>query len=108
MECKYSYRFTEKAEQDFDEILRYISFDLVNPIAAQNLGRKVFEKIDIVRTFPDSGALVDNEYLADKMVRKLPVDNYVIYYKAHYDEKVITIIRIVYGKRNLDEMLKTM
>lgn len=61
MECKYSYRFTEKAEQDFDEILRYIS-----------------------------------------------VDNYVIYYKAHYDEKVISIIRIVYGKRNLDEMLKTM
>ena len=38
MECKYSYRFTEKAEQDLDEILRYISVDLVNPTAAQNLG----------------------------------------------------------------------
>ena len=108
MECKYSYRFTERAEQDFDEILRYMSVDLVNPIAAQNLGKKVFEKIDIVRAFPDSGTLVDNEFLADKMVRKLPVDNYVIYYKPHYDEKVISIIRIVYGKRNLDEMLKTM
>ena len=108
MECKYSYRFTEKAEQDLDEILRYISVDLVNPTAAQNLGRKVFEKIDVVRTFPDSGAPVDNEFLADKAVRKLSVDNYIIYYKAHYDEKVISILRIVYAKRNLDEILKTM
>ena len=43
MEYNYSYRFTEKAEQDFDEILRYISVDLANPIAAQNLGRKIFD-----------------------------------------------------------------
>ena len=48
MDSKYSYNFTEKAEQDFDEILRYISFDLANPIAAQNLGRQIFEKFDEV------------------------------------------------------------
>lgn len=108
MDCKYSYRFTEKAEQDFDEILRYIAVDLANPAAAQNLGRKMFEQIDMVRAFPDSGAPVDNEFLSDKTVRKLSVDNYIIYYKAHYEDKIISVIRIVYGKRNLDEILKTM
>ena len=108
MAYKYSYRFTEKAEQDFDEILRYISATLVNPTAAQNLGKKIFEKIDVVRAFPESGASVDNEFLADKTVRKLSVDNYVIYYKAHYDEKIISILRIVYAKRNPDEILKAM
>jgi plasmid stabilization system protein ParE len=108
MECKYSYRFTEKAEQDFDEILRYIAFDLANPIAAQNLGKKIFEKIDIVRTFPDSGAPIDNEFLSDKEVRKLSVDNYILYYKTHHETRTIFVVRIVYGKRNLDEILKTM
>lgn len=107
MDSKYSYNFTEKAEQDFDEILRYISFDLANPIAAQNLGRKIFEKIDMVRFFPESCAIVENEFLSDKTVRKLLVDNYIIYYKANHDKKIITIIRIVYGKRNLDEIIKT-
>lgn len=106
MDSKYSYNFTEKAERDFDEILRYISFDLANPIAAQNLGRKIFEKIDIVRSFPESCAIVENEFLSDKTVRKLLVDNYIIYYKANHDKKIITIIRIVYGKRNLDEIIK--
>lgn len=106
MEFEYSYRFTEKAVQDFDEILRYISVDLANPIAAQNLGKKIFEKIDGVRLFPDSGAPIDNEFLADKTIRKLLVDNYIIYYKAHYEEKIISVVRIVYGKRNLDEILR--
>ena len=64
--------------------------------------------IDMVRTFPESGAPVDNEFLADKTIRKLSVDNYVIYYKTYYEEKAISIIRIVYGKRNLDEILKRM
>ena len=108
MECKYSYRFTEKAEQDFDEILRYISVDLANPIAAQNIGRKIFEQIDTVRAFPEFGTSVDNEFLADKTVRKLLVDSYIVYYKTHHDEKIISVIRIIYGKRNLDEILKTM
>ncbi len=106
MEFKYSFRFTEKAVQDFDEILRYISEDLANPIAAQNLGKKIFDKIDAVRNFPESGAPIDNEFLTDKTVRKLLADHYIIYYKAHHDEKTISVIRIVYGKRNLDEILR--
>ena len=108
MEYKYSYRFTEKAEQDLDEILRYISMDLVNPTAAQNLAGKIFDKIDMIRVFPDSGEAVENEFIADKTVRKLLVDNYIIYYKPHYEAKVISVIRIVYGKRDSSEILKTM
>lgn len=107
MAFEYSYRFTGKAERDLDEILRYISVDLANPIAAQNFGKKIFEKIDMVRSFPDSCELVDNEFLSDKTVRKLLIDNYITYYKSHHDEKIISIVRIVYGKRNLDEILKT-
>lgn len=108
MESKYSYRFTGKAEKDLDGILRYISVDLANPAAAKNLGRKIFEAIDNVRVFPDSGAPIDNEFLADKTVRKLTVDSYVIYYKAHFEEKTISVIRIVYGRRNLDGILKAL
>lgn len=106
MEFEYSYRFTEKAAQDLDQILRYISVDLANPQAAKNLGQLIFEKIDAVRLFPKSGAPVDNEFLIDKAVRKALADNYIIYYKEHPKEKIISVIRIVYSKRNLDEILR--
>ena len=35
MAFEYDYRFTEKAEADLTEILRYITADLSNPLAAQ-------------------------------------------------------------------------
>ena len=106
MDYKYSYRFTEKALQDFDEILHYISIYLANPIAAQNIGKKIFEKINNARLFPDSGVPINNEFLSNKTVRKLLADNYIIYYKTHYNEKIISILRIIYKKRNLDEILR--
>ena len=49
---------------------------------------------------------MSNDYLADKTIRKMIVDHYVVYYKAHHEEKMISIVRVVYGKRNLDEILR--
>lgn len=106
MAFDYSYRFTEKAETDLTEILRYITDDLCNPGAAKELGGKIFESIDTVRNFPLSGLPVENLFLADKTIRRLLVDNYIVYYKAADSEKTIYIIRIVYGKRNLDEIYR--
>ena len=77
MASEYSYKFTERAEQDFDEILNYITEDLKNPDAAVKLGRKIFEIIETVCAYPETGVLVDNEYLLDKQVRRILVDNYI-------------------------------
>ena len=107
MASEYSYFFTEKAEQDLDEILRYISLDLANPIAARNFGKKLFEKIDLIRAFPLVCPIVDNEFISGKDVRKLFIDNYVVYYEALADKQIIYILRIVFGKRNMDEIIKS-
>lgn len=63
MEYKYSYSFTEKAVNDLESILKYISVDLLNPKAAQNLGRSLFRKIDYLRLFPESGIPVNNIFV---------------------------------------------
>jgi len=62
MEFKYSYKFTEKAEKDLDEILKYIKEDLFNPTAATAFFDKIFESIDNIRNFPLSGMLVENDF----------------------------------------------
>ena len=90
-----------------EEIIHYISIELANPEAAKQLGRKIFDKINNIRKFPDSGVPVDNEFLTDKSLRKLLVGNYIIYYQAHHPTQTIYIVRIIYGKRNLDEVFRT-
>lgn len=106
MAFNYSYRFTEKAQRDLESILKYIDSDLNNRTAAQTLGRKIFATIDSARNFPESGKLVENEFLSDKTVRRLLVDNYTVFYKAEKKENTLYVLRIVYGKSNLDEILR--
>lgn len=63
MDFKYSYRFTEKAAKDLDEIIKYIKEELFNPSAASVFADKIFENIDNIRNFPLSGMLVENDFL---------------------------------------------
>lgn len=107
MEFDYSYSFTAKAENDLEGILRYIRDDLLNPSAATDFGRKLFESIDNVRNFPQSGMLVENDFLADKKIRRVIIENYVMYYVTDDEKRKIYIVRIVYGKRNLEEIYRT-
>ena len=104
MASEYGYRFTEQAETDLSGILQDISEDLSDPSATTALGRKVFEKIDAIRHFLQPGMVVDNHFLTDHDVCCVLIDNYILYYKAIDAEKVVYIIRIVYEKRNLDEI----
>ena len=101
----YNYKFAAIAEKDLDGILEYVSAQLHNPTAAQKLAYKVFEAIDNVCHFPDAGVLLDNEYVSDNAVRRLFIDNYILYYKPVRAEKTIYIVRIVYGYRKQDDVL---
>ena len=106
MEFKYTYKFSERAAEDLEEILRYIAEDLCNKSAAADLGRKIFENIDTIRVFPETGLALNNELVSDKAVRRVVIDNYVLYYKANEANKTIEIVRIVYGKMNLEEIYR--
>lgn len=106
MESKWDYRLTEKADADLDDIVHYIAADLANPKAASDFVDKLQAVIEEARSFPESGSLVVNEYLPDTAVRKKLVGNYILYYLSDSAEKMIFVLRIVYSRRNMDEILK--
>ena len=106
MASKFGYRLTKRAESDLDGIVSYIAVELANPKAASDFVDKLQDNIEEARTFPESGALVNNEFLQVENVRKKLVGNYIMYYLPNEEEKVIYILRIVYGRRNMDEILK--
>lgn len=105
MEYKFTYKLTEKAQNDLDEIIGYIAIELCNPSAASDFMNKLSKCIEETRLFPESGTLVDNEFISFTHIRKKFIGNYIIYYKADMDEHIIYIVRIVYGKRSMNEIL---
>ena len=108
MASKFGSRLTKRAESDLDGIVSYITVDLANPQAASDFVDKLQNTIEEARAFLESGSLVHNEFLQIENVRKKLVGNYIVYYLLDIEENIIYILRIVYGKRNLDEILKKM
>lgn len=103
----YKYYFTQKAADDVEEILDYVSVELGSLAAARNLYSDIFKNIEELKSFPDMGMPVDNEYLSDKSVRRLLVENYTVFYKVFNSERKIYVLRVVYSKRNLNEILSS-
>ena len=106
MASKFGYWLTKRAKSDLDGIVSYITVVLANPQAASDFVDKLQDTIEEVRAFSESGSLVDNEFLQIENVRKKLVGNCIKYYFLDVGENIIYILRIVYGKRNLDEILK--
>lgn len=106
MESKWGYQLTQKADADLDDIVEYIAVELANPKAASDFVDKLQGAIEEARSFPESGSLVVNGFVPNTEVRKKLVDNYVMYYLPDFDEKMIFVLRIIYGRRNTEEILR--
>ena len=50
---------------------------------------------------------VENDFLANKNIRRVIIENYIMYYMTDDEKRIIYILRIVYGKRNLEEIYRT-
>lgn len=104
MASKFGYRLTKRAESDLDGIVSYIAVELSTPQTASDFVDKLKDNIDETRAFPESGSPVDNEFLQVENLRKKLIGNYIMYYLPDMREKIIYILRIVYGKQNITEI----
>ena len=106
MNSRFQYRFSKKAEADLDEILSYLSIELSNSDTASGFLKDLQTVIDSICAIPKIGRIVENEFLPDREVRKSLVGNYILYYLPDTNEKIIYILRILYGRRSLDELVR--
>lgn len=106
MEYEFNYRLSKKAEEDLDNIISYIAVELSNKKAATDFIKKLQNSIEQVCLFTESGAPVNNDFIFDIDIRKKIIDNYIMYYLPDLSKKIIYIVRIVYSKKNMDEILQ--
>ncbi|MBE5969971.1 MAG: type II toxin-antitoxin system RelE/ParE family toxin [Lachnospiraceae bacterium] len=102
----YDFEMTDAAYEDLDQIINYISYVLLNPYAAGSFLDLLEKKIGDICKLPKSGEKISNIFIDNKSVRKILVNNYIIYYLEDSHYKKIIILRIVYSKRNQDEIIE--
>ena len=105
MSNKYTLKFTVEAGKDLDEIFSYITGNLSSPVAAVDLIDKIENESKRLISFPLSGAVPRDDTLVKKGYRMLIIDNFIAFYIVDEENKLVKIMRIVYGKRNYLKLL---
>ncbi|MBQ9730765.1 MAG: type II toxin-antitoxin system RelE/ParE family toxin [Bacilli bacterium] len=104
MAYKYELFLTTLAREDIIKIYNYICYNLFNQTAANSFKKSIFKALDTIRYFPNSFPIFNNEYFKEDSLRKIKVNNYLIIYV--FEENVIKVLRIVYGARDYENIVK--
>ena len=95
--------FLPEARHDLLKISEYISKELQNPSAANNIVKKVLSLSDKLTDFPEMGPSLDVFDVRINNYRYLVAGNYLIIYRTTSLE--IQITRILYARSNYVELL---
>ena len=102
----YKLEYLPVARRDMIEIVRYISQELQNPTAADQLAMELIEAGDSIPKFPYANpAFIPIRPLKHEY-RKLLVQNYFMFYWVDEVKKLVTVARVVYARRDYKRLLE--
>ena len=102
----YKLEYLPVARRDMIEIVRYISQELQNPSAADQLAMELIEAGDSIPKFPYANpAFIPIRPLKHEY-RKLLVQNYFMFYWVDEVKKLVTVARVVYARRDYKRLLE--
>ena len=102
----YKLEYLPVARRDMIEIVRYISQELQNPTAADQLAMELIEAGDSIPKFPYANpAFIPIRPLKHEY-RKLLVQNYFMFYWVDEVNKLVTVARVVYARRDYKRLLE--
>ena len=106
---KVGLEYTATAKNDLQAIFNYISYDLFAPDAAERIVERILSEIRSLQDSPEMFQLYRDNPWHDLGVRSFPVKNYVVFYRFSKEESMVSVLRIMYGgrdiKRQLEEVL---
>ena len=88
--------WTERARQDLQEIVEYISRDA--RAYAQSFTLRLRKRIQRLSAFPESGRLIPED--PERGIREVLVENYRVLYRVA--EGRVVILTVVHGARNIE------
>ena len=95
--------YSKESKQDLMGIKQYIKNNLQEPEIAQKLIFKIRKEINALKNNPEIYAIINDDIIKRLEIRKLIVDNYIVFYRIKNNN--IQIVRVMYGKRNWINLL---
>jgi len=98
----YHIYYSPEAKVDLKAVYSHIAFSLHAKIAAKAQTNRIRKEIRSLSFMPERYERVDWEPWYSQDIRKVPVDNYIVYYLVNREDYSVEIVRIF----TVDEMWK--
>lgn len=105
-ERRYKVWYSLPAKTDLKAIYRYIAVALKARSTAKGQIDRIRKEIKGLNLFPEKFPAVDWEPWSGKNVRKMPVDNFIVYYRVTHEDQGVEVVRIFYGGRDIENIIK--
>lgn len=97
--------YSARARQDLRDIYEYIAYELSAPEAAAGQTGRIMKAVHSLEQMPMRHRLYEEEPWHSQGLRVLPVDNYMVFYLTNETEAAVSILRIMYGGRDVARQL---
>ena len=101
---QYKVEITKEALQDMEDIYNYIAIDLLAPDNAMGQYNRIANAILKLDMMPERYRVMDSEPEHMLGLRRMPVDEYSIFYKIQKDKVIVT--NILYSASDIEDRLK--
>ena len=97
--------YSAEARQDLRDIYEYIAYELLVPETAARQAERIMKAARSLEQIPMRYRLYEGEPWHSQGLRVLPVDNYLVFYLPDETNATVSIIRIMYGGRDIANQL---
>lgn len=104
----YSVQITSRAETDLREIYEYIAYELLSPPTAARQLQRLEAEILSLDQMPNRYPAYPDEPWHSRGLLVMSVDNYLVFYMPDAAAQTVTIIRVMYGRRDIASQLDTL
>ena len=102
----YKIEFLPIAKKDIDDILYYISHNLKNISASKRLRDLFMRSLDNIVEFPYGSSIYKLSGTLKYEYRSYRVKNFLMFYMIDEKQKLITIVRVLYQKMDIKNILE--
>jgi len=97
---------SEPAEADIDGIYAYIADTLLEPTTAWRQIERINNAILTLDRMPERFPVYAEEPWHSLGVRRLLVDNYSVFFLLHGASDTVSVVAVMYSRRNISDVLQ--
>lgn len=106
MSSVYTVRYAPQALDDLRDLYSYVAFSLKEPATAQKLVNRIRKAARSLDAQPGRYPVVDWEPWQSMGMHRFTVEDFLLFYLIDQSTRTVTLVRIVYGGRDLQNLAK--